>query len=145
MRWNVMIVIGLIVAGVLYGLYQLSYKVQALNKDLRKIQAEIALNEQDIQILKAEWAYQNRPDALQALAAKYLPLVLVAPFQVATLQDLPDRAIGSQVATIAGIPVPRRKPRFGGVQHIASLAVPRGGAVRLAKYRTTGEGSDTDE
>ncbi|MBL4667362.1 MAG: hypothetical protein JKY04_08290, partial [Sneathiella sp.] len=107
MRWNLTIFISVVVIAVSYGLYQLSYEVQALEKDIRKVRSEISENEQAIQILKAEWAYQNRPEAIQELATKYLPLLLIAPYQMATLYELPERQMDPSVKNIFGIPIPR--------------------------------------
>jgi cell division protein FtsL len=112
MKWNLTIFFAVLFVGVSYGLYQLSYEVQELEKDLRAIKRTINDNEQGIEILKAEWAYQNRPKAIQELAGKYLPLLLVAPYQVAGLGDLPERQMDPGMRNILSMPVPRQKPRF---------------------------------
>ncbi|OUR79198.1 hypothetical protein A9Q83_05030 [Alphaproteobacteria bacterium 46_93_T64] len=134
MRWNLTIFISIVVVAVSYGLYQLSYEVQSLEKDIYKIRAEILENQQATQILKAEWAYQNRPEIIQELTAKYLPLLLVAPYQVASLQDLPERRIDPTIANIFSVPIPRAKPRF---KQRREDAMPEG-HLRLATYRPLG-------
>jgi len=131
MRWNLTIFISVVVIAVSYGLYQLSYEVQALEKDIRKVRSEISENEQAIQILKAEWAYQNRPEAIQELATKYLPLLLIAPYQMATLYELPERQMDPSVKNIFGIPIPRKKPRF---KRIPEFDLPTG-PLQLATYQ----------
>ncbi len=111
MRGNLTIVFIALVAAVSWGLYQLSYEVQQLEKDLAVLNNKISDNQETVRILKAEWSYQNRPDNLQAMAAKYLPLLLVAPFQVATTNEVPniqDHAIARQFVKI---PIPRAKPK----------------------------------
>ncbi|MEH6403053.1 MAG: hypothetical protein V7750_06745 [Sneathiella sp.] len=110
MKWNLTLILVLIVAAVSYGLYQLSYEVQQLGTDLRKLRAGITENRASVQVLKAEWAYENRPANLQILAAKHLPLLLVAPYQVAEIQDLPSRVTDPFAASLSVIPVPRFKP-----------------------------------
>jgi len=112
MRWQLTTCFIIMAVGFSYGLYKLSYEVQALESELAGINREIEDNKQSVEILKAEWAYQNRPDTIQALTAKYLPLLLVAPYQVATFQDLPDRQMAPEVLEALDNPVPRRKPRF---------------------------------
>lgn len=129
MRWNLTALIVALVVGVSYGLYQLSYEVQGLTNDLKNVRAEIKKNEQAIQILKAEWAYKNRPDNLQALASKYLPLLLVAPYQVASFQDLPERDLDPNVREILGVPIPRRKPRL---VTVAEVPLPK---FKFASFR----------
>jgi len=131
MRWNLTILISVVVIAVSYGLYQLSYEVQALEKNIGKVRSEILVNEQAIQILKAEWAYQNRPAAIQELTAKYLPLLLVAPYQVVALRELPERQMDPSVKNIFGVPIPRTKPRF---KRIPEIRLPNG-ALHMATYQ----------
>jgi len=138
MRWNLTIVLVLIVAVVSYGLYQLSYEVQRLGGDLRTLRAGIAENRAAVQVLKAEWAYENRPENLQTLAAKHLPLLLVAPYQVAEMQDLPSRVTDPFAASLSVVPVPRFRPRR---KKNGSETSPRG-QLHMAKYegqRRSGE------
>ncbi|WP_025898437.1 cell division protein FtsL [Sneathiella glossodoripedis] len=138
MRWNLTVIIGVLVVVVSYGLYQLSYEVQQLNSDLRSIRSEIKENKQAVQILKAEWAYRNRPDYLKDLTAKYLPLLLVAPYQVASLQELPEREIDPSIKSLVGVPLPRRKPRL---QIPSPVTLPSSG-LQLATYRAGDGGSE---
>lgn len=137
MRWNFTLIIGVMVVAVSYGLYQLSYEVQQLNSDLHQIRKQIKENKQAVQILKAEWAYQNRPDNLHVLSVKYLPLLLVSPYQVAGFADLPDREISPDIKSIVGVPIPRRKPR---IELYEEISLPSAG-LRLATYRAS-EGLD---
>lgn len=133
MKWNLTFIIVLIVAVVSYGLYQLSYEVQSLGADLRRLKAGISENRAAVQVLKAEWAYENRPDNLQALAAKYLPLLLVAPYQVAEIQDLPDRATDPFAASLSVVPIPRFKPHRKGNGYESTPS----GSLHMATYEGT--------
>ena len=133
MRWNFTLIIGIMVVAVSYGLYQLSYEVQQLNSDLYQTRKQIKENKQAVQILKAEWAYQNRPDNLHALAVKYLPLLLVAPYQVASIADLPAREISPDIKSLVGIPIPRRKPR---IELYEDIPLPPAG-LHLATYQAS--------
>lgn len=111
MKMNFTALSLLLVAGVSYGLYQLSYEVQSLEKNLASLDKNIASNKETIRILKAEWAYQNRPDVLQSLATKHLPLLLIAPYQVANIEQVPNNVIVLSELGGKNIPLPRKKPR----------------------------------
>ena len=128
MKWNLTVFIVAAVAVVSYGLYQLSYEVQKLESDLRKLKAGIEDNREAVRVLKAEWAYENRPEKLQALAAEYLPLLLVAPYQVAEVDELPARANPFTLQARA-IPVPRKKPRSR-----PSRSAPASGPLQMATF-----------
>ncbi|PHQ69249.1 MAG: hypothetical protein COB93_08525 [Sneathiella sp.] len=135
MKLNLTILSGLMFAIVSYGLYQLSYEVQELENDLGSIQHKISDNRESIRILKAEWAYQNRPDVLQELAQKHLSLVLIAPYQVAQAGDLSEIVVSAMAA--ANVPVPRLKPRK---KYSPPVDAPAG-HFRLATY-TVSEASN---
>ncbi|MBE7636678.1 hypothetical protein GUA87_07455 [Sneathiella sp. P13V-1] len=132
MKWQLTAASLSLVVGVSYGLYQLSYEVQTLEGELAELNGKIRENEQATEILKAEWAYQNRPENIQALTAKYLPLLLVAPYQVAGLNDLPERTLDSNALAKLTDPVPRQKPRFNWVYEIDGVEV--GPSYTLASF-----------
>ncbi|TNE33632.1 MAG: hypothetical protein EP348_12485 [Alphaproteobacteria bacterium] len=131
MKLNLTALSVVLIAGVSYGLYQLSYEVQQLEKDLARLDQGIVDNKENIRILKAEWTYQNRPDVLQAMASKYLPLLLIAPYQVASLDALPSV---SAPEPTENVPLPRLNPR----RHYAPpVDIPKGG-IRLATFASRG-------
>ncbi|WP_373089465.1 hypothetical protein [Sneathiella sp.] len=132
MKLNVTALSIILVAVVSYGLYQLSYEVQRLETDLGVLKNNISENKEDLRILKAEWAYQNRPDVLQALARKYLPLLLIAPYQVASIDNLPDE---STVVSTLDVPLPRLNPKR---DYAAPVKIPSG-SIQLATYSSPGE------
>ncbi|MCF8469011.1 MAG: hypothetical protein K9G33_16565 [Sneathiella sp.] len=131
MKLNLTILSLVLVSVVSYGLYQLSYEVQKLEKDLGSLNENIVENKETIRILKAEWTYQNRPDVLQALAAKYLPLLLIAPYQVAGITDVPDQTIDGK---LGDVPVPRHNPRR---DYSEPEAIPAG-PIQLATFSKSG-------
>lgn len=53
-------------------LFWVSQKVQQLEREQRTMQQKVASEEEGIRVLAAEWDYLNRPDRLEALAARYL-------------------------------------------------------------------------
>jgi hypothetical protein len=52
-----------------------SQKVQRAEKELVRTQRALAHEKEAIRVLRAEWAYLNRPERLELLAAQYLDLV----------------------------------------------------------------------
>ena len=76
-------------------LMKISYQVDAKERELRHLNAQLTANEDGIRVLKAEWAYLNQPQRLEKLATKYLAL---APIHTAQMQaGLP----GIQLASAA--------------------------------------------
>ena len=132
MKLNLTVISLVLVAAVSFGLYQLSYEVQELERDLKALDRNISENKESIRILKAEWTYQNRPDVLQSLAGKYLPLLLIAPYQVASVGEVPYPPIDPEQYSV---PVPRHNPRR---DYSPSMPIPKG-PVQLATF--TNEGS----
>lgn len=135
MKWNITALLTVLVAIVSYGLYQLSYEVQKLTNDLSQLQVGIEKNKETIQVLKAEWAYENRPDNLQTLAAKHLPLLLVAPYQVSDITDLPPRVSDAFSNASRAVPVPRSSPKY----KRRSIAIPKG-SLHMATFSKESQG-----
>ena len=54
MKLNLTVLTLVLFAVVSYGLYQLSYEVQELEKDLKSLNVNIAENKESVRILKAE-------------------------------------------------------------------------------------------
>lgn len=53
-------------------LFTVSQQVQLLERDQRAINGQIASEKEGMRVLNAEWDYLNRPERIEALAAKYL-------------------------------------------------------------------------
>src|SRR5690606_7701321 len=73
------------------GLFHLKYEVQALERHLTGLNAEIVRNQEAIHVLEAEWAYLNQPERLKTLSAKRLELIPVTPVHIVSFGDLPER------------------------------------------------------
>ena len=89
-------------------LYLIENQVQRLERELATLDGELLANRQAIQVLKAEWSYLNRPERLQALAARHVEAIALAPVspdQIVEFDDLParpgPRAAGRQTARAA--------------------------------------------
>ncbi len=78
-------------AAVGFGLFHVKYKVQALEDDLARLNAGIVAGQEQLHVMRAEWAYLNRPDRLEELNARFLGLGPLAPAQIGRIADLPPR------------------------------------------------------
>jgi hypothetical protein len=72
-----------------YGLYQLKHEVMTLEAELGRLNRQIVREQENIHVLRAEWAYTNQPQRLQSLAARHLDLVPMTPRQFGRLDNLP--------------------------------------------------------
>jgi cell division protein FtsL len=79
------------IAVLVAALFHLKYQVEGLDQRLALIERGIDRDREAIRVLKAEWAYLNRPERLERLARSYLQLRPASPYDVRTLSDLPKR------------------------------------------------------
>ena len=89
-------------------LFRVSQDVDALERDLASLNGEILAEHDAIRVLRAEWAYLNRPERLRHLAGHLTALEPLEPIQL--------------VANAAAIPMPLPKP--GETVSLADLALP---------------------
>jgi hypothetical protein len=89
-------------------LFRVSQDVEALETDLAALNRDILAEHQAIRVLRAEWAYLNRPDRLQRLAGDLTELAPLAPLQM--------------VRSASVIPLPL--PRPGDTVSLAALTLP---------------------
>lgn len=68
MRSFLYISAALAVMGLAFWAYNENYKTQQALRDTARVQAEIGGLREELAVLRAEWAYLNRPDRLRALA-----------------------------------------------------------------------------
>ena len=91
MRGRVTLFWILLAAVVGFGLFQVKYKVQTLEDDLRRLNAAITAEQEQLHVLSAEWAYLNRPARLQELSARHLSLRPPKVGQIGAISSLPYR------------------------------------------------------
>jgi cell division protein FtsL len=80
-----------LVATVGFGLFHVKYKVQALEEEMARLNSGIVQEQEQLHVLRAEWAYLNRPERLEDLNRRLLGLGPMAPAQIGTIDDLPVR------------------------------------------------------
>jgi hypothetical protein len=73
------------------GLFQVKYAVQAKERDLRKVNRQIAADHEAMRVLEAEWSYLNDPVRLADLTRRHTDLTPVMANQIATFDRLAPR------------------------------------------------------
>ena len=68
MRMLLYVLTAMAVFGLAFWAYRENYSTQQVLKETRQLQREIGAAKVRLSVLKAEWAYQNRPDRLRDLA-----------------------------------------------------------------------------
>jgi len=72
-------------------LFGVKHRVQRLEADLGRVNRAILADQEAIHVLKAEWAYLNRPQRLEALSRRHLELAPLTADQIVEIDDLPLR------------------------------------------------------
>jgi hypothetical protein len=81
--WAMVIVVAL------FMLYKVKYQVLALKQEVAATAQELRQEQDALRVVSAEWAYLNRPQRLQQLAAKYLASTDVTVNQIAEIEEIP--------------------------------------------------------
>lgn len=68
MQWILKICAALAVMGLAFWAYHENYQTQEALKQVRRLHASIGAAHERLGVLRAEWAYLNRPDRLRDLA-----------------------------------------------------------------------------
>ena len=63
--------------------YRVNYETQAAEARVKELRLEIAQERENIAVMRAEWAYLNRPDRLRELAELHFPDLQLMPLHSA--------------------------------------------------------------
>ena len=87
---NILAIVSLI-GSAIYA-YSIKYETILHAERIAKLKGEIRKEQDQINMLRAEWANLTRPGRIQALADKFLDIQPVALNQIVKADALPDRA-----------------------------------------------------
>jgi cell division protein FtsL len=82
---------GILVAALLcaaFWLYQLEYQARVAEDQIRGLKRQIQSEYEAIRLLRAEWAHLSRPQRIEELARKHLPLAPLKAQQIVSAKDL---------------------------------------------------------
>ncbi|WNJ99298.1 hypothetical protein L2D14_15680 [Thalassospiraceae bacterium LMO-JJ14] len=86
----------LLAAAASVSLFVIKYRVQDLDDQMRDLSREIVSTQENIHVLKSEWAHLNQPARLRLLAGKYLEVGPLDAERIGgaerLLDTLPERA-----------------------------------------------------
>ena len=85
---------------VVIGLFIIKHRVQDLEDRLHALNAEIIINRDATQVLRAEWSYLNEPIRLEALSKRLLGMEAPDTEQTVTMEELlwqakPEAGVGT--------------------------------------------------
>lgn len=83
----------MLIAVAAFGVHSLKYDAQELRDSNARLQKNIEQERLALHLLDAEWVYLNRPDRLQKLAEKYLPVEPMQAKKVISWDRVPLRPI----------------------------------------------------
>lgn len=94
-----------------FGLYQIKYQVEGQRERLNTLSVEQEKEIAAIGVLKSEWAYLTRPQRLQTLTERFLPLSKIELSQIGDVEALGLRRLDN-VTPPAEVtpPLPRDRP-----------------------------------
>ncbi len=80
--------IGIILVGIsATWAYRVNYRTQAAMDRVASLQRHIAQEQENMSVLRAEWAYLNRPERLLALSEEYFPQLQLMPIYAEHFAD----------------------------------------------------------
>ena len=88
MRNFIYLATALSVMGLAFWAYRVNYETQDLQGELRALNREIASLHEGLSVLRAEWAYLNRPDRLRELVELNFDRLQLLPQESGQVIDL---------------------------------------------------------
>lgn len=96
MRWYNMVFICMTLA-TCFALYQMKYDNRDLHKKVTEIEKKIALEQDAIKILRAEWSLLTQPERIEDLNEKYFGLIQLEPQQIWREKDLANLPVSNGI------------------------------------------------
>lgn len=91
------------------GLYQTSYKVEQLGRQLHALNARIDMERRNLHVLRAEWVYLSNPARIEVAARKHLNLQPTTTSQITRVEKiaalLPTQRETMGNVTVAAMPI----------------------------------------
>ncbi len=81
----------MLVAVICFGLFLAKYEVQSLEAELLALNQVILDRQEELHVLKAEWALLSRPERIQRLSERHLDLQPVTAKRIDTRAELAAR------------------------------------------------------
>ncbi len=109
------------------GTYKIKAEANLKQNEIRRIEKQIAFEEDTIDLLEADWAMLTQPERLQKLAEKYADALSLQPIearQVVSVRDVPEKGVAPDDDVIA--------------ETIAKMAKEKGGAPEQTDETETG-------
>jgi len=88
------ILMVLVMLAAAFWTYEVKYEAQRRYEDVRRIERQIAIEQDSASILRARWALATEPERMEQLAARYhdeLNLEIIQPRQIVKIQDIPQK------------------------------------------------------
>ncbi|MDO5604258.1 MAG: cell division protein FtsL [Paracoccus sp. (in: a-proteobacteria)] len=92
MRSVLALLIVMVVMSLAFWAYRENYRTQAALNEMGAVQREIAGLREELVVLRAEWAYLNRPERLRELVALNAGRLNLAPISADQFVDVPKVA-----------------------------------------------------
>lgn len=81
------------------GLFYVKHIVQNLEEELSSLERSIDSDQAEVNMLRAEWAFQTKPQRIKKLANEYLDLKPTNAAQIADVRFIPHTQEASSVMT----------------------------------------------
>lgn len=105
MRHILFIATALCVMSLAFWAYQENYRTQTELREVRALRQDIGELRESLGVLRAEWAYLNRPDRLRELADINFPRLQLLPLMPQQFGDVRDVSYPVLIAAPLGEPV----------------------------------------
>lgn len=86
--------------------YQIKHHAERTAEEVRRLQAELRLEKQTLDLLKADWSLLDQPVRLDRLITRFeekMQLKTIQPDQIATLDELPAKLL--QIEELIAAPI----------------------------------------